>query len=78
MDEFNETKEFAVVDKDYPPFLVRRTNRYHTKVPGRDSGLVEEEILYTDYRKVKCYDERFEVKAGELRILETIPSVPDL
>jgi len=74
MDEFVETKEFAVLHADSPPFLVRHTKRFRAKAFGKDSGLIEEEVLYTDYRKVKCYDERFEVNAGELRILEMLPT----
>lgn len=65
--------DYAVIDPAVPPFPVHTKARLHGQLFGRDTGLVEVETVYSDHRRVKCYDDRFSVKLGELNVLDLIP-----
>lgn len=54
----------------FPVF--RRASLGFSCVPGE----VEQEAVYTDYRRVKCYNDRFEVKVGTLEVVDFLPSAP--
>jgi len=74
IEEDERSTDYIIVDPTLPPFVAKTTFRLRGKYLGADFGLTEVEAVYSDYCKVKCYDDRFEVKAGELSVLEILPT----
>ena len=72
-DHFESAADFAVVDSDVPPFVRHTTLRYHVQAFGVDSGEIESETDYSDYRRVTCYNDRFEVNVGIPQMLDVVP-----
>lgn len=62
--------DYVLLEPLLPPFLAKVVVRQHLHALGVDRGEVDLEMVYTNYRRVKCFDDRFEVKVG-------IPSVQD-
>lgn len=62
--------DYALIDPALPPFPVKISAHFRYSAFGKDSGEVHVERSYADYRKVKCYDDRFEVHLGELTPVE--------
>lgn len=65
------TTEYVSVDAAVAPFVSRR----HEVSRYRQFGVIGEvEILteYSDYRRVKCFDDRFEVRIGDMRTKDII------
>lgn len=56
--------DYVQLEAALPPFPMKTWAHYHVSAFGIDSGEVEIEIVYRDYRRVKCYDDRFEVRSG--------------
>lgn len=75
MDRFHTTIDYALLDPALPPFVVKTTTRFRVRALGMDSGDVEQECVYSGYRRVTCYDDRFEVQVGSLGIVDD-PSWP--
>ncbi len=67
------SSDYAIIAPEVPPFPIRTKVRYRGQIFGKDSGLVEIETVYSDHRRVKCYDERFSVKLGELNVMDFVP-----
>lgn len=53
--------EYVQIEPALPPFVARAHYRYDD---SSTKGRVETEVVYSDYRRVTCYDDRFEVKMG--------------
>lgn len=65
--------DYALIDPTLPPFPMKISAHFRYRAFGKDSGGVHVERTYADYRKVKCYDDRFEVQLGELTPVEFLP-----
>ncbi len=65
--------DYVLIEPMLPPFPAKVTAHYRAKIFGNDSGDVRMEILYSDYRRVKCYDDRFGVQIGEPNIVDFMP-----
>ena len=76
IDRFETTTHYAIVDHALPPFVAKTTARYRGHFFGQDTGDVELEAVYSDYRRVKCYDDRFEVKVGPPGLVDFLPTAP--
>lgn len=76
VDHFQSTTDYLIVDPTLPPFVAKTSARFQMRVFGNDTGAVEQEAVYSDYRRVKCYDDRFEVKIGAADFLDYLPSQP--
>jgi hypothetical protein len=57
------TEEYTQIDPGLPPFLSHHTMQGRGTIMGTHHAM-RTEISYTDYRRVKCYDERFSVQIG--------------
>lgn len=68
-----QSDTFMVIEAKLPPFPSKTTAKYRGTSFGKDSGDIERIITYSDYRKVTCYDDRFEVKIGEASVSEYLP-----
>ncbi len=66
----DEKIDFAIQDPTLPPFLSRRAKRFRMNFNGHDSGDVAIDESYTDYKKVTCYDDRFQVIVHELDTIQ--------
>jgi hypothetical protein len=40
----------------------------------RTTRVIQSEIVYSDYRRVKCYDDRFEVNVGAPEMIDFLPT----
>jgi hypothetical protein len=76
IDHFRSTTDFASVDPSLPPFIAKVSAHFRGRFFGRDTGEVEQEIVYSNYRRVKCYDDRFEVKIGSPDLVDFLPTSP--
>lgn len=63
---------YTVIDPTLPPFPSQTTHRYRNSRFGTDSKEVSIDATYSDYKRVKCYDDRFEVRIG----LPTLQDTP--
>lgn len=63
---------YTVIDPALPPFPSQTTHRYRRTRFGNDSKEVSIDATYSDYKRVKCYDDRFEVRIG----LPTLQDTP--
>jgi hypothetical protein len=68
---YESKTDYVLIEPGLPPFIARSKVHYHGQIFGVDSGEMEIESVYSDYRRVKCYDDRFEVRVG-------IPTATDL
>jgi hypothetical protein len=57
--------EFAKEDPGLPPFVRSRQLRLRMNFNGLDSGDISVDDSFSDYRKVTCYDDRFQVIVHE-------------
>lgn len=73
MESWASTSEYALIEPTAPPFPIRTTFQFHGVFFGKDTGLVEGEAIYSNYHRVKCYDDRFEVKIGEPSMSDFMP-----
>jgi hypothetical protein len=74
IDYFESITEFSVVDPSIAPFPARSTARYRLHHFGVDHGDIQIETTYSDYKRVKCYDDRFEVQIGMPQMQDFLPS----
>jgi hypothetical protein len=74
LDHFEGVTDYATVDPALAPFVVRNWQRFRGILFGVNSGLREREIVYSEYRRVTCYDDRFEVVVGPLKVGDVAPS----
>ncbi len=65
--------DYTVIEPALPPFIAKAMMHYQAHLFGRDSGDVVIVREYSDYRRVKCYDDRFEVKIGEPTTSDLLP-----
>lgn len=69
----HSTTDYTVIDPALPPFISRVATQFRGSLLGKDTGDVTEEAVYSDYRRVKCYDDRFEVKIGPPSASDFLP-----
>jgi hypothetical protein len=72
-DYSDSTVDYAVIDPAVPPFVVKRVAHWRMRFFGKDSGAMERVDVYSDYHRVKCYDDRFETHIGMPNVLEVAP-----
>jgi hypothetical protein len=63
-----------VIDPAVAPFVVKRVTHLRLRFFGKDSGAIERTEVYTDYRHVKCYEDRFETSIGTPDVMEFVPN----
>lgn len=71
IEHYESSIEYVKVDAALPPFPSRTTQRYRSRRIGSAPSEVATETTYSDYRRVTCYDDRFQVNIG-------LPSLSDL
>ncbi|MEO5961789.1 MAG: hypothetical protein ABIZ49_00990, partial [Opitutaceae bacterium] len=71
---WDTSTDFIVIDPTLPPFIAKTKSHSRIESFGKDTGDVESESLFTDYQRVKCYDDRFEVKVGEPSMTDFLPA----
>ena len=74
MDYEDSALDYAVIDPAVPPFVVKRVAHWRIRFLGKDSGAMERVEVYTDYHRVKCYDDRFETRIGTPNVMEFAPN----
>ncbi|HVW19722.1 MAG TPA: hypothetical protein VHC86_00760 [Opitutaceae bacterium] len=62
--------DYGVVDPAYAPFVLRTSLRGRYHFLGSDSGDVSVEKTFSEYRRVRCYQDRFEVRIGPAQVLD--------
>lgn len=67
IERLHTTTHYTVIDPALPPFVAKVVTQFKGRFLAMDTGDVAEESVYSDYRRVKCYDDRFEVKIGPPR-----------
>lgn len=73
LEAFAQSTRYQVIDPAVPPFPITTTAMSRLRLVG---GKVREELVeetYSDYRRVKCYDDRFQAIPGELRAMDIVP-----
>jgi len=73
MEAFESLTDYLPIEPGLPPFVSKTKTHYHEQIFGKDTGDVEVEKVYSDYRRVKCYEDRFEVKIGEPSMMDFMP-----
>lgn len=73
IERLRATTEYTVIDPALPPFIAKVTTQFRGRLLAKDTGDVTEEAIYSDYRRVKCYDDRFEVKIGPPSASDFLP-----
>ena len=73
MDTWDNSTDYIVIEPRLPPFVAQTTTHYRGRIFGKDTGDVEIASVYSDYRRVKCYDDRFEVRIGEPTMIDFLP-----
>jgi hypothetical protein len=73
MEAFDSSTDYILIEPGLPPFVSKTKSHYRGQFFGKDTGDVEIETVYSDYRRVKCYDDRFEVKIGEPSVMDFMP-----
>ena len=73
MEKWDNSTDYLRLEPGLPPFVFRSKTHYRGQFFGKDTGEVEIETVYSDYRRVKCYDDRFEVRIGEATMSDLIP-----
>lgn len=74
VDYFDSATDYAVIDPALAPFVVRTVTHLRLRFLGKDSGAIERVEVYTDYHRVKCYDDRFETRIGTPDVMEFAPN----
>jgi hypothetical protein len=74
VDYFDSATDYAVIDPAVAPFVVKRVTHLRLRFFGKDSGAIERTEVYTDYRHVKCYEDRFETSIGTPDVMEFVPN----
>lgn len=72
-DAFDQSTDYLIIEPALPPFIARSLVHYRASFFGHDTGDVTIERAYSDYHRVKCYDDRFEVKIGEPTMTDFLP-----
>jgi len=70
---FESVTDYALVALSLPPFVAKTNVHIRAINFGKDSGEVAVETVYTDFRKVKCYDDRFETRIGTPEVMDFLP-----
>lgn len=70
VETWDQVTDYVVIEPALAPFPSRSNVRLRLRGLGHDTGDVVIETVFSDYRRVKCYDDRFEVQIG-------VPSVQD-
>lgn len=73
IERLHTTTEYTVIDPALPPFVAKVMAQFRGRILTKDTGDVTEESVYSDYRRVKCYDDRFEVKIGPPSASDFLP-----
>lgn len=73
IDTWDSATDYVLIAPEMPPFLSKINLHYRTHLFGIDSGDIKLEAVYSDYRSVKCYDERFGVRIGEPSMQNFMP-----
>lgn len=73
IDAFASTADYQVILPELPPFPAKTVLHYRLRFFGKDTGNVTLEAVYSDYKKVKCYEDRFSVKLSEMTVLDVVP-----
>ncbi len=70
VEHWDQSTSYAMVDPNVAPFPASSHVSFRIRSFGTDTGDVSIASTFSDYKRVKCYDDRFEVQIG-------IPSVQD-
>jgi hypothetical protein len=70
IDAFEQATDYQIVETGLAPFPAKTFVRYHIHFFGEDLGDASTESVYSDYVRVKCYDDRFSVQLGELNVID--------
>ncbi|HEX2852602.1 MAG TPA: hypothetical protein VHO24_05135 [Opitutaceae bacterium] len=70
---YDTTVDYVSIEPELPPFIAKTSARYHFIAFGKDHGDVERETVYSDYRRVKCYEQRFNVRVGTPEVQDYLP-----
>jgi hypothetical protein len=73
IETFEQATDYGVIDPALPPFPVRASGRFRYRMLSGEPHEEWIEKTYSDYRRVKCYDDRFQVIPGELRAMDVVP-----
>lgn len=73
IDRWEQSTTYAIVDPAVAAFPVSSRASFRIRAFGNDTGDVAIACVYSDYRRVKCYDDRFEVQIGVPSLQEFIP-----
>jgi hypothetical protein len=65
--------DYVVVDHAIASFPAKTKVHYRLKRFGIDTGDVVIETTYADHRRVKCYQDRFEVQIGTPTLMDVLP-----
>lgn len=71
--QFETSSEFTNIDDSLPPFITKLNAHVHIVGFGKDTGDLVHESVYSDYRRVKCYEQRFNVKVGTPEVQDFLP-----
>ena len=71
--DWEGSTDYVLIAPDLPPFVSRTASRMSGRFFGKETGLIEKETVYTEYRRVTCYDDRFQVRIGPPEIIDTFP-----
>jgi hypothetical protein len=74
VDYFDSATDYAVIDPTVAPFVVKTVTHIRLHFLGNDSGAIERVEVYSDYHRVKCYDDRFETHLGTPDVMEFAPN----
>jgi len=73
-DYWDTSTDYVLLEPDLPPFVSRIKSHFRSHFLGTDSGDVQRESVFSDYRHVKCYDDRFETRIGQPTVIDFIPT----
>lgn len=73
IETFEQATDYGVIDPALPPFPVHASGRFRYRMLSGQPHDEQIEKTYSDYRRVKCYDDRFQVIPGELRAMDVMP-----
>ena len=73
INHFDSQADYVIVDPALPPFTSKTIEHYRFSLLAKDSGEIERVKVYTDYRRVKCYEDRFETRIGAPTMSDVVP-----
>ncbi|WP_415909923.1 hypothetical protein [Oleiharenicola sp. Vm1] len=76
VESFEQATDYGVIDPALPPFPVKTTAHSRYRKLGGPAHEESVEKTYADYRRVTCYDDRFQAIPGELRPIDIVPDQP--